>query len=754
MSTPEIDIRAAVEAATGPARERLRILKDRCFAVSMAVGGVAVLIAILLIFFYLFYVVVPLFASASVEQRRAFDSGVAAPRHFVLDEYAETAAIVDAAGRYTLTRMASGEVLETGSLGPADGAPVTVTARGDPAAYALFTGTADGRATVARIDHDISYPDDRRLVTPSIARPLGSEPLVVSPDGEALVLLAGQAGSDETTVAAVTESGRLYVVNVVSETSFLDDEVTYAITRQEIEKGETPVTHLLLDVDQRELYVVTADGLLSLFDIQNKDDIRLVDRTEGAPEGRAVTAAAFLSGGISVLLGDEGGYVTQVFPVRDEENDEALRHIRSFGPLDAPVRHIVPEYFRKGFVAVDANGRFGLYHTTAERELFVARDGMGDVSAAAISPRADRLLLSAPGGRTTSFDIENEHPEVSMTSLWGKVWYESRAEPEYIWQSSSASSDFEPKFSLTPLAFGTLKAAFYAMLIAMPLAILGAIYTAYFMTPRMRNIVKPSIEVMAALPTVILGFLAGLWLAPLVEARLLGILLCFPAAPVAIVLASWVYDRLPRDARRIVPDGWEALALVPVIAVSIWLSLVVGDVVEALAFGGSLASWLGTEFGIGYDQRNSLVVGMAIGFAVIPTIFSISEDAVFGVPGHLTMGSLALGATPWQTMTKIVLLTASPGIFSSVMIGMGRAVGETMIVLMATGNTPIMDFNIFEGFRALSANIAVEMPESEVASTHYRILFLAALVLFLATFVFNTMAEIVRQRLRRKYSSL
>ena len=148
------------------------------------------------------------------------------------------------------------------------------------------------------------------------------------------------------------------------------------------------------------------------------------------------------------------------------------------------------------------------------------------------------------------------------------------------------------------------------------------------------------------------------------------------------------------------------------------------------------------------------MVGMAIGFAVIPTIFSISEDAVFGVPRSLTMGSLALGATTWQTALRVVLLTASPGIFSAIMIGMGRAVGETMIVLMATGNTPIMDLNIFEGFRALSANIAVEMPEAEVASTHYRILFLAALVLFLVTFIVNTIAEVVRQRLREKYSSL
>jgi phosphate transport system permease protein len=164
--------------------------------------------------------------------------------------------------------------------------------------------------------------------------------------------------------------------------------------------------------------------------------------------------------------------------------------------------------------------------------------------------------------------------------------------------------------------------------------------------------------------------------------------------------------------------------------------------------------WMNSEFGIGYDQRNSIVVGLAMGFAVIPTIFSITEDAIFSVPKNLTIGSLALGATPWQTMTRVVLLTASPGIFSAVMIGFGRAVGETMIVLMATGNTPVMDLSVFQGMRTLSANIAVEMPESEVDSTHYRVLFLAALVLFMFTFIFNTLAELIRQNLREKYSSL
>ena len=184
------------------------------------------------------------------------------------------------------------------------------------------------------------------------------------------------------------------------------------------------------------------------------------------------------------------------------------------------------------------------------------------------------------------------------------------------------------------------------------------------------------------------------------------------------------------------------------------MSFSINDYVELVFFQGSMSRWITTSLGISFDQRNSLVVGIAMGIAVIPTIFSIAEDAVYSVPRHLTDGSLALGATPWQTLVRVVLPTASPGIFSALMIGFGRAVGETMIVLMATGNTPIMDINIFEGMRTLSANIAVEIPEAEVESTHYRILFLAAFVLFLFTFIVNTGAEIVRQRLRIRYGSL
>jgi phosphate transport system permease protein len=180
------------------------------------------------------------------------------------------------------------------------------------------------------------------------------------------------------------------------------------------------------------------------------------------------------------------------------------------------------------------------------------------------------------------------------------------------------------------------------------------------------------------------------------------------------------------------------------VVLTVCLALALSSALDALGFDPR-GSFVDT-----YEQRNALIVGFVMGFAVIPIIYTIAEDALSAVPEHLRAASLGAGATPWQTAIRIIVPTAMSGLFSAVMIGLGRAVGETMIVLMAAGNTPVMDMNMFSGFRTLSANIAVELPEAVRDSTHYRTLFLAALVLFAMTFVLNSVAEVVRLRFRRR----
>jgi phosphate transport system permease protein len=251
----------------------------------------------------------------------------------------------------------------------------------------------------------------------------------------------------------------------------------------------------------------------------------------------------------------------------------------------------------------------------------------------------------------------------------------------------------------------------------------------------------------------VLGFLAGLVMAPLFEQAAVHVLV-FPAAAVFLGLAILpLWSRIPGSWRRIWGEGREALWMVPLLIGALALTFMLAPALEKAFMGGNYRTWLQEAWGVRYDQRNSLVVGFAMGFAVIPIIFTISEDALSSVPKALTSASLACGASAWQTAWRVVLPTGSPGIFSAVMVGVGRAIGETMIVLMATGNTPILDWGPFNGMRTLSANIAVEIPEAPHHGTLYRILFLAALLLFILTFSLNTIAELVRQHLRKKYES-
>jgi phosphate transport system permease protein len=734
-------------------KRRLRALKDRFARWAVSVGGMAVLGAITLIFFYLAYVVLPMFQGADLDSRKPVQAAwlgeAGAPLLLTLEEQNQMAMRLDQSGQVQFFDAKQMQPLSSVQLPiPADARIVSV-GQDQPGSNRVALGLSNGQVLVFRHVYKLSYPNDVQTITPSIEYPFGAAPIELDAQGRELDHV-GLSLNGGTLMLAGSTGTELHVLNLGREENLMTGEVTLSEERVALPQIAEPIKALIIDPRHLWLYVVNGRATADVFDLRSNS---LNGRYKLLENGKLeVSQATSLLGGISLLIGDSSGAIAQWFMVREADGKAVLKSIRSFQLGDSPIVQILPEERRKGFLALDEQGNLGIFHSTAHRTLLVDQVAEGQVLAA-LSPRANRVLVEREG-QLQRWIIDNPHPEISWSSLWGKVWYENYDAPGYVWQSTSASTDAEPKLSLAPLAFGTLKAAFYAMLLAAPLAIAAAIYTAYFMAPAMRRKVKPVIELMEALPTVILGFFAGLFLAPYVEGHLPGIFSLLIFTPIGILLAGYLWSRLPESIRLSVPDGWESALLIPVILLVAYVSLAMSGHLENWLFDGDMRMWLSNDLGIPFDQRNALVVGLAMGFAVIPNIYSIAEDAVFSVPKSLTFGSLALGATPWQTLTRVVILTASPGIFSAVMIGMGRAVGETMIVLMATGNTAIMDMNIFEGLRTLAANVAVEMPESEVGGTHYRVLFLSALVLLGFTFVMNTLAELVRQRLRVKYASL
>ncbi len=329
---------------------------------------------------------------------------------------------------------------------------------------------------------------------------------------------------------------------------------------------------------------------------------------------------------------------------------------------------------------------------------------------------------------------------------WRELW-----QPR--WQPGTLTGE-TPSYGLQPLAWGTLKAAFWALLFAVPLALGAAIHSALYMPPRLRSRLKPTLELMEAMPGVVVGFVAGLVLAPWVDRHLAGALALLIGLPAGMLFAGLAWMRLPSAWRRRFPLGWAGLWLMPWLALLVGLALWLSPWFEALLFSGDLRGWLEARFGLGVSARNALIVGVAMGFAVIPGIYALAEDALSGVPSNLGEGAQALGATRWQSLWKVVLPAAAPGVLSAVMIGAGRAVGETMIVLMASGNTALMTLNPLEGMRSMAATIAIELPEAVPGGVHYRLLFLVALALFVFTFLVNTVAELVHARLRSRYRRL
>ena len=850
--------RAAVRAA------------DRIAQLLITFGGIGTIVAVLLVGVFLLSVTAPLFRGATVRPLGSAAGTAAAGGRVAqlgCDESGAVAWVLDVGSSDAalgLVGLADGTTLLRRSAADCGLAEATVV-RAVPGTLHAVAGFADGSFRTGRLGLESSFLDAQALpagvTAPAAGRALATDDGAIVHSDEGRVsrlrlvtefaepvraLRAGIVDVDLAVlqggplVAALAADGAVRVEAVTARRNLLTDELVRSTTGGTIDPipGFSPRFVRVSELGD-QLFLVAGDGRALRYVIRDVESPVRMESFEVASAGNAVTALERLFGGVGILVADSSGLVREFFAVRSREGaaEDGLRMMgaRQFGGAgSAAVTALAASPRSRLFAAADAAGGVRLVQATSGKTVLAlpAADPGSGPAALGIGPREDRLLV-AREGRLAAYTLALGYPEVSVGTLLGAVWYEGYPGPAHAWETTGHEA-FEAKFGLVPLVFGTLKATLYAMLFATPLAILAAIYASQFVHPRWRARIKPTIELMAGLPSVVLGFVAGLVLAPVIERAVVPTLTGLFTVPLALLAAAHLWQFVPAGWRSRL-EGWRfaivGLAALPAGVAAAWAA---APAVERLLFQGDLRAWLdgrgdsgfggwvvallplaaivataalgriagpwlrrssrswsdrraalaslgvfvagvavtvalaaaaamfcdalridtrGGLFGT-YVQRNALVVGIGMSFAIIPLIFTIADDALTSVPEHLRSASLGAGATPWQTAVRVIVPAAASGLFSAVMIGLGRAVGETMIVLMAAGNTPIVDWNVFNGFQTLSAAIATELPEAARGSSHYRVLFLAALVLFSLTFVVNTVAELVRQRFRRRSHEL
>lgn len=738
------------------------------------VGGIGIILAVFAIFVFITWQVLPLFEEAHVEEAGTVDTGVRDFQIVGVDEWGELPFLVGLDGEFAFVDIhrAEGESPALGSRGVFRESPgfpegVELTAlRYHHQAEKIIFGAADGRYSLVGVAYEPKFDEqnNRQIVAKLEVGdffPLG--------DGLGAVRQIDYFDADKNRLVAALVEGAGGLETRVStyqrKKSFFGAG-EWKPAKQFDLTADVPgrPTNVLVNGQGNGVIVSTESGQVCYFIMESGEmsPAQVFTPFEGRDDPTIGSMDWLLGNESLVFTAGNGDNV--IFSLYLAEGAEARQFgpINELPPMSGPADLYSKSLRNRAFLLGSGHEASIRYGTTGairwqDKLPFAPKAGI-------LGSRYETMVLADADGRLHLYSIEDPHPEAGFKAFFGKIWYEGRNEPLWEYQSSAADAATEPKLSMMPLIFGTFKGTLYAMVFAVPIALLAALYTSQFLKPEYKKVVKPTMEIMASLPSVVLGFLGALWLAPLIEDRVPSILLILLFLPLTALVVGFAWGKMPQRVRVWLRPGQEFLVFIPLLILVSWMGWMLGPWLESWAFtvtdsetGKAVADfrlWWPEVTGASFDQRNSLIIGFMMGFAVIPIIFTIAEDAMSNVPQFLTSASLALGASRWQTAQRVVLPTASPGIFSAMMIGFGRAVGETMILVMATGNTPVMEWNLFNGMRTLSANIAVELPEAPKDSTHFRILFLGALLLFLMTFLVNTVAEVARVHLRNKYKTV
>ncbi len=724
-------------------------------------GGILIVVSVLAILLQIVSVALPLFYPPSSDRVAGPETLPIRADQVValgMDDYLETGYVLHGDGEVRFFELDGGTELQRAALeSPAEtpGATIRSAFRHRSGDYSfVWTDGAYSRDRMI-FRSSLSRENERRTEL-AVSRVLS----VLPEEGSRPLRAIAVANEHDGYVLARSYDGGRFDLRQVYRRQTPDGTIeTVDETFDLTEDASHPITQFVVSSSAEEAYAVTSAGNLvrwtwSLRDLDEPIPPTRRDDTQAVERGVEITALSFVFGDRSVVVGDERGGLTRWFPARSATSGgrRNLTRVQRLPSHTEAIRSIEPTERDKAILVTDERGIVHLDHTTSEKRLLSFGEGRS-LRMASLNSRGNGLIGLHDDGGLSVWRLEHPHADVNTRTLFSKVWYEGYDEPVFHWESSSATQDSEPKMSLVPLVFGTIKGTLFAMLFALPIAVFAALYTSQFLHPRLRGVIKPIIEIMAAIPSVVIGFLAAQWFAPILQASMGGMLLALLLFPLSVIATVILWQRLGLEERaRRFRHGYEFLFLVPAALVAFAISAALGHVAEQILFDGDMHIFLFETFDVVYDPRNCIVIAFALGFAVIPIIFTITEDSLSNVPRSLSAGSLALGASRWQTAWRVVLPAALPGIFAATMIGLGRAVGETMIVLMATGNTAVMDWSPFNGMRTISANIATEAAEAPYLGSLYRVLFLSAVILFVSTFVLNTVAEVVRAHLRRKYA--